>query len=86
MVRVFDAAEAVEARVVLVGDRQQHRSVAAGEPLKLMEDRAGLPVVEVTEILRQSGSYREAARALSEGRTEEGFAQLDQLRLDSRGA
>ena len=43
----------LDARLVLVGDRQQHRSVSAGEPLKLLEERAGLPVAEVTEIMRQ---------------------------------
>jgi ATP-dependent exoDNAse (exonuclease V) alpha subunit len=65
--------------VVLVGDRRQHRSVTAGEPLKLLEDRAGLRVAEVTEILRQQGDYKKAAQALSEGRTEEGFKELDKL-------
>ena len=32
---------ALGARVVLVGDRDQHRSVTAGEPLKLLEEKAG---------------------------------------------
>ena len=79
MLRLFDVAEKIEARVVLVGDRRQHRSVAAGEPLKLLEERAGLPVAEVTEIMRQSGDYRKAAVALSEGRVADGFAELDRL-------
>ncbi len=79
MAKVFDVAEAVGARVILVGDRRQHRSVTAGEPLKLLEESAGLRVAEVTEILRQQGDYKKAAQALSEGRTEEGFAELDKL-------
>ena len=79
MLQVFDVAEAVGARVVLVGDRRQHRSVTAGEPLKLLEEKAGLRVAEVTEILRQQGDYKKAAEALSEGRTEEGFKELDKL-------
>jgi conjugative relaxase-like TrwC/TraI family protein len=57
MLKVFDAANAVNARVILVGDRRQHRSVTAGEPLKLLEQTAGLHVAQVTEILRQSGDY-----------------------------
>ena len=69
----------LSARVVLVGDRRQHRSVTAGEPLKLLEETAGLRVAEVTEILRQQGDYKKAAQALSEGRTEEGFEELDKL-------
>ena len=38
MLQVFEVAEAVNARVILVGDRRQHRSVTAGEPLKLLEE------------------------------------------------
>ncbi len=79
MAKVFDVAEAVGARVVLVGDRRQHRSVTAGEPLKLLEEKAGLRVAEVTEILRQDGDYKKAAGLLSEGRTEEAFEELDKL-------
>ena len=79
MLRVFDVADAVGARVILVGDRRQHRSVTAGEPLKLLEETAGLHVAEVTEILRQQGDYKKAAKALSEGRTGEAFEELDKL-------
>jgi conjugative relaxase-like TrwC/TraI family protein len=79
MLSVFDVAQAVGARVILVGDRRQHRSVTAGEPLKLLEEMAGLKAAEVTEILRQQGDYKKAAEALSEGRTEEAFAELDKL-------
>lgn len=79
MLRVFEAAEGLGARVILVGDRRQHRSVTAGEPLKLLQENAGLKVAEVTEILRQQGDYKKAAQALSEGRTEDGFAELDRL-------
>lgn len=79
MLKVFDAANAVNARVILVGDRRQHRSVTAGEPLRLLEQTTGLHVAEVTEILRQTGDYKKAAKALSEGRTEEAFEELDKL-------
>lgn len=79
MVKLFEVAERVGARVLLVGDKKQHRSVTAGEPLKLLEDKAGLRVAEVTEILRQQGDYKKAAQALSEGRTEEAWAELDKL-------
>ena len=79
MNRIFDIAEKMSSRVILVGDRRQHRSVLAGEPLKLLEDKAGLRVAEVTEIVRQKGDYKKAAKALSEGRTGDGFAVLDRL-------
>ncbi|MBX9623997.1 MAG: relaxase domain-containing protein [Gemmataceae bacterium] len=77
---VFTVAEAVNARVVLVGDRRQHKSVTAGEPLRLLEERSGLPVAEVTEILRQQGDYKKAAGYLSEGRIGDAFAELDKLK------
>src|SRR5271167_4656431 len=79
MLQVFEVADRLSARVILVGDRRQHRSVTAGEPLKLLEETAGLRVAEVTEILRQQGDYKKAAQALSQGRTEEGFDELDKL-------
>jgi conjugative relaxase-like TrwC/TraI family protein len=79
MLKVFEVAERKNARVLLVGDRRQHRSVTAGEPLKLLEEKAGLKVAEVTEILRQQGDYKKAAKALSEGRTEDAWAELDKL-------
>jgi conjugative relaxase-like TrwC/TraI family protein len=80
MLRLFNIVRDGGARIALVGDRKQHRSVSAGEPLKLLEERAGLPVAEVTEIVRQEhGDYKKASEALSEGRTAEGFAELDKL-------
>jgi conjugative relaxase-like TrwC/TraI family protein len=79
MLHLFNVAEAVNARVILVGDRRQHRSVTAGEPLKLLEESAGLKVAEVIEILRQQGDYKKAAQALSEGRVAEAFTELDKL-------
>ncbi len=79
MSRLFEVAEAANARVLLVGDRRQHRSVTAGEPLKLLEEKAGLKVAEVTEILRQGGEYKKAAKALSKGRIADAFAEFNRL-------
>jgi conjugative relaxase-like TrwC/TraI family protein len=79
MGRIFEVAQEYNARVILVGDRKQHRSVTAGEPLKLLEEKAGLKVAEVTEILRQDGDYKKAAKALSEGRTTDAFDELSKL-------
>ena len=79
MRRLFEIVRSQGARIALIGDKRQHRSVSAGEPLKLLEARAGLKVAEVTEIIRQEGDYRKAAKALSDGNTAEGFAQLDKL-------
>lgn len=76
---VFTVADTVGARVILVGDRRQHKSVTAGEPLRLLEENAGLKVAEVTDILRQGGDYKKVAGALSEGRVGEAFDELDKL-------
>lgn len=79
MGRVFDLAERLHARVILSGDRRQHSSVERGAALRLLEEEAGLVPAEIREILRQRGDYRESVRALSEGRTEDGFRELDRL-------
>ncbi len=79
MLQLFDRAKALDTRIVLSGDRRQHRSVARGEPLRLLEEKAGLPVAEVTEILRQSGDYKKAVASLSEGKAAEAFVELDGL-------
>lgn len=79
MAQLFDLANRRNARVILSGDRRQHSSVERGAALRLLEEEAGLVPAEVRNIRRQRGDYREAVRALSEGRTEDGFRQLDRL-------
>jgi ATP-dependent exoDNAse (exonuclease V) alpha subunit len=80
MLRLFEIVKDAGARIALVGDEMQHRSVNASEPLKLLKERAGLPVAQVTEIVRQEeGDYRKAAKAMSDGNIAEGFAELDKL-------
>lgn len=79
MGRVFDLADRLDARVILSGDRRQHGSVERGAALRLLEEEAGLVQAEIREIQRQRGDYRESVRALSEGRTEDGFRELDRL-------
>jgi conjugative relaxase-like TrwC/TraI family protein len=76
---LFDVARAVDARVVLMGDRAQHGSVARGSPLRLLQTEAGLPAVAVTDIVRQAGDYKGAVRLLADGRTDDGLAALDRL-------
>jgi conjugative relaxase-like TrwC/TraI family protein len=79
MAALFDIAEQRHARVILLGDKYQHTSVAQGTPLKLLEDEAGVPVVTVDEIIRQQGDYKRAVQLLSKGKTIEGFDELDKL-------
>ncbi len=77
--QVFDLASRFDARVVLSGDRRQHGSVERGAALRLLEEQAGLVPAELRDIQRQKGDYKQAVQALSEGRTEAGFRQLDKL-------
>lgn len=79
MAQLFELAEKNDCRVVLSGDRRQHGSVERGAALRLLEDEAGLKPAEIREIQRQEGDYKRAVQALSDGRTEEGFRELDNL-------
>lgn len=76
---VFDLAEKLHCRVLLTGDRYQHGSVERGAALRLLEEEAGLKLASVKEIQRQSGAYRGAIKALSDGQVGEGFKRLDEL-------
>lgn len=77
MYRLVKSADELNARVVLLGDRRQHKSVARGDVLALLEDRAGLPVAEVSEIQRQKGEYKQVAELLQKGRMGAALAKLD---------
>lgn len=80
MAQVFDIAEHANARVIMLGDRQQHGSVERGAVLRLLETEAGIKPAEVLEIQRQKDQYKEAVRYLSEGYTAKGFAKLDEMK------
>jgi conjugative relaxase-like TrwC/TraI family protein len=80
MSQVFSLAEKLECRVLLSGDRRQHGSVERGAALRLLEEQAGIVPAQVKEIKRQSGEYKAAIKALSEGRVAEGFKRLDDLK------
>ena len=67
MYRLIQVADSLDARIILLGDRRQHKSVARGDILALLEDRAGLPVAEVSEIRRQSGEYKTAVGMAAKG-------------------
>jgi conjugative relaxase-like TrwC/TraI family protein len=79
MGQVFDLAAKLKARVILSGDRRQHGSVQRGAALRLLEDHAGLRPAEIREIQRQDGEYRDVVYALSEGRVDAAFKELDRM-------
>lgn len=64
---LLERSERVGAKVVLVGDRQQHRAVEAGSPFALLIDRAGIATERLDVIRRQKDeALRETVRAASE--------------------
>lgn len=79
MNRLFAAAEQQGARVILCGDSAQHAPVERGDALRLMETRVGLQSAELSQIVRQSGTYRDAVAAMAKGRFDEGVERLDAL-------
>lgn len=79
MVKLFDAAARLDARVILAGDKKQNPSVERGSALRVLEEIAGLPLAELTEIRRQSGEYMKAVKLLSEGKAADGFDRLDAM-------
>lgn len=65
-------------RVLLCGDRGQHGAVERKDILSTLMYETGVVPATLYDIRRQSGSYRAAVQALSQGRMEEGFKRLVQ--------
>ena len=77
-VRLFQAAEANDLKLVFVGDPMQHGSVARGALMRILKEYGGVQPFKLSEIMRQENpDYRQAAKLLSEGRTVEGFDAID---------
>ncbi len=67
-------------RVILTGDTKQHAPVPRGDAFRILQDYAGLPVAEISEIRRQEPElYRKAIEALSKGDLKTGFRRLEAL-------
>ncbi|HZZ82023.1 MAG TPA: MobF family relaxase [Gemmataceae bacterium] len=79
LAKLLKSADSLKARVLLLGDRRQHKSVARGDVLTLLEDKAKLKVATVGEIRRQSGEYKAAVKLASDGKVADAFAKLDRL-------
>lgn len=64
---LLDRADRVGAKVVLVGDRQQHRAVEAGSPFDLLINRGAIATERLDVIRRQKDArLRETIVATSE--------------------
>jgi len=89
MKRLFDVAEAQNARVILSGDTGQHNAVARGDALRILEKDAGLQFATLVQNRRQTNAeYRSAVTAIGEGdalgksgktRLQEGLEAFDRM-------
>lgn len=78
MSKLLQVADRIQARVVLVGDPQQHPPIERGQPLQLLID-GGIRPYAITDIKRQQGLYKQAVEHLSRGQVLAGFKQLQEL-------
>jgi len=75
-------AAAVRARLLLVGDTKQHYSVQRGDALRNVIRHTGVPVVRLSEVLRQrNDSDRQFSRLLATGAVGEAFEFADRRGL-----
>ncbi len=77
---ILRIAHANRARVLFVGDSQQHVAVEAGDFLKILETHSRLHTVELLEIRRQRQvDYNRAVRAMATGQVAAGMEVLREL-------
>jgi ATP-dependent exoDNAse (exonuclease V) alpha subunit len=78
---LVDVAATRRARLLLVGDSGQHKSVEAGDAARIIEKETRVRVAELREVRRQAANpaYRAAAKALAAGRLLEALGKLDQM-------
>ena len=77
---IINAAEKYNARVLFVGDVDQHKSVAAGDYLRILETHSKIEKLELSKIFRQTNKeYLKAAEKLSQGQIDEAILKFDNL-------
>jgi len=82
MADLFRQAVNKRFRLLLVGDPKQHYSVQRGDALRHVQKYAPVPVVRLSEVLRQRDpADREISRLLGQGRPIEAFQQAQKRGL-----
>jgi hypothetical protein len=78
MCEVFRAAQAIDARILLIGDTKQHHAVPAGDALRIMKSYAGLKSERLQEIHRQKPNpeYKEIVANVARGKIDRASALL----------
>lgn len=79
--QLVDIAENQQARLLLVGDSAQHKSVEAGDAARIIERESRVGVVTLSEVHRQAvnPAYKAAAEDLAAGRVAAGLKRLDRM-------
>jgi ATP-dependent exoDNAse (exonuclease V) alpha subunit len=79
--QLVDITTAQKARLLLVGDSAQHKSVEAGDAAMIVEKETRVHVVTLREVHRQAANpaYRKAAEDLAAGRLTAGLRKLDRM-------
>lgn len=79
--QLVDIAENQQARLLLVGDSAQHKSVEAGDAARIIERESRVRVVTLSEVHRQAvnPAYKAAAEDLAAGRVAAGLKRLDRM-------
>lgn len=79
--QLVDLTTAQQARLLLVGDSAQHKSVEAGDAARIIERETRVRVVTLSEVHRQAANpaYRKVAEDLAAGRLTAGLRKLDRM-------
>ena len=79
--QLVDITTAQHARLLLVGDSAQHKSVESGDAARIIERESRVRVVTLTEVHRQAvnPAYRKVAEDLAAGRLASGLRKLDRM-------
>lgn len=81
LAQLVDIAEKQKARLLLMGDSEQHKSVEAGDAARIIERESRVRVVTLSEVHRQAvnPAYKAAAEDLAAGRLASGLKKLDRM-------
>ena len=78
--RLLDIANRQNARLILSGDINQHRSVERGDGLRLVIQSGCVEVKETRQIYRQrNANYRQAVAEISRGNPQQGLKILEKM-------
>jgi len=86
MVRIQELSRTLGFRVILSGDEKQHSAVSRGDAIRVLRQQGTVVPVEIGQIYRQRGEYRDAVQQIADGDVMRGFEMLEKLPArDGRG-